>query len=279
MGERNYTMAENNIRIDRELKNPKLRALLATRMDLGTATAQDHKKIQANLEEIVREVVENASFLVPAEVSCEITKEKDGGLSIPAGTDISFVVFSDGKNSFIPVFSEIDEYKRWEAKADNVHAMTIDFVHLVNLLERSGGTEGLVLNPFSDNMMMSREIIVDWCNHFQLSKNGNVSNAISIDKAKDVYNLAPAPFQLMNTLCEAARNTPAINAMWLRGINLNGEDSYLLIVDFEGNRNTTFAALGEASRKFLGEKPLHIVPRDDGFGGKATEGANPIYTK
>ncbi|MGN0683586.1 MAG: enhanced serine sensitivity protein SseB C-terminal domain-containing protein [Oscillospiraceae bacterium] len=269
----------NNIIIDQKLTNAKLRTLLGTRMTLGTATEKDVKKIQANLEEIVVEIVENASFLVPAEIPCEPVKQKDGTLAVPSNTEISFVIFSTGENQkYIPIFSDTEEFNKWD-KSEKIHAFTIDFTHMVSLLEQSGGTEGLVLNPYSDNMMMNRNVVLKWREQFQIMKNGSASHAISIDKANEVYNLNPYPFQLMNTLCEAARSNADIKQMWLRGINLNNEDSYLLVVDYAGDRKKNFDALGEAAKKFLGDKPLHIVPFDDGFGGKAVQGANPIYTK
>ncbi len=270
----------DNIRIDRELRNPKLKELLAVRMEIGKSGNKDEKKLQDTLEQIVAEIVERASFLVPAEINTEPIKEKDGGLSIPASTDLSFTIFSLSETQkFIPIFSDNENLAHWQNKADSIHTVTMNFPSLALLLGQSSGDEGLVLNPYSDNMMIKRDMALKWYEQFQIARNGSASSVISLDKAKDVYTLNPYPFQLSNVLCEAARKTPAINAMWLRGISLNGENSYLLVVDFTGDRWKAVSPLGEAARKFLDNKPLHIVPLDEGFGGKAVQGTSPIYTK
>lgn len=271
----------DTVKIDRVLNNKTLRDLLDTRMDIGAGGNKEREKLQSTLESIVAEIVENAKLLVPVEIAEEPVKDKDGGMCIPASCDVTFVIFSqdNNKQKFIPIFSDTEAYNKWENRAENVHAMTVDFPSLANLLQRSADGEGLVLNPFSDNMMIKHEVALNWFEQFQVARNGSSSHAIPASMAEQVYNLNPYPFQLMNTLCEAARNTPAIKSMWLRGINLNNEESYLLIVDFTGDRQKAVSPLGEAARRFLGNMPLHIVPLDEGFGGKAAKGVNPIYTK
>lgn len=270
----------DTVKIDRVLNNKKLKDLLADRMKLGTNGNKDKEKLNAALEKIVVEVVENAKFLVPVELAVEPVKDKDGGLCVPTSANVTFVIFSlDEKQRFIPIFSDTETYNKWEDKAANVHAMTMDFPSLANLLEKSALDEGLVLNPFTDNMMIKHDMALKWFEQFQIARNGTASHAIPASMADKTYNLNPYPFQLSNVLCEAARGTPSINAMWLRGINLNNDESYLLIVDFTGDRQQAISPLGEAARKFLGDKPLHIVPLDEGFGGRAAKGAAPIYTK
>ncbi len=268
----------DTVKIDRELSNEKLKELLAARIEFGTNG--DKEKLNATLQEIVAEMVENAKFLVPVELNAEPVKDKDGELCVPASENVTFVIFSlDEKQRFIPIFSDTETYGKWEDKAANVHAMTLDFPSLASLLEKTALDEGLVLNPFTDNMMIKHDIALKWFEQFQIARNGAARHAIPASMADSVYSLNPYPFQLSNVLCEAARSTPAINAMWLLGINLNNEDSYLLIVDFTGDRQKTISPLGEAARKFLGSKPLHIVPLDGGFGSRASKGVTPIYTK
>lgn len=272
-------MADNNIRVDADIKNPALSEYLGMRIAIGGNEKPDEKAVNENLEKIVAEIVERAMFLVPAELENEPIKDKDGKLSVPAASAISFVVFSDGNGKkYIPIFSDMEQVARWD-KASNIHMFTMDFEQVISILSQMGGEEGLVLNPYSDNLMMKRSMVMKWHEQLQISRKGHASHAISTDMADKAYALNPYPFQLMNTLCAAARENEKINAMWLRGIKLNDEHSYLLVVDFTGDRQAALSPLGEAAKKYLGDKPLHIVPKDDGFGGKVVEGITPIYTK
>lgn len=271
-------MADNNIRVDADIKNPELSEQLAVRKAICSSEKTDGKAVKENLGKIVSEIVERATFLVPAEIECEPTKDKNGISSVPASIPISFVVFSDGSQKYIPIFSDNEQVARWD-KAANIHMFSMNFEQIIHILDQMGGDEGLVLNPYSDNLMMKRSMIMQWHEQLQISRQGHASHAISPDMADKAYALNPYPFQLMNTLCAVARENENINAMWLRGIKLNDEHSYLLIVDFTGDRQSALPPLGEAAKKFLGNKPLHIVPRDEGFGGKVVEGVTPIYTK
>lgn len=271
-------MADNTIRVDADIKNPALSEQLAVRKTICSSGKPDSKTVNENLEMIVSEIVERATFLVPAELECEPTKDNNGNMSVPASAPISFVVFSDGNQKYIPIFSDNEQVAHWD-KASDIHVFSMNFEQLIHILDQMGGDEGLVLNPYSDNLMMKRSMIMKWHEQLQISRRGHASHAISIDMADKAYALNPYPFQLMNILCAAARENENINAMWLRGIKLNDEHSYLLIVDFTGDRQAALSPLGEAAKKFLGDKPLHIVPKDDGFGGKVVEGITPIYTK
>lgn len=272
-------MAENII-VDRKIRNPKLSEHLAVRKTMMQNKVSDEKRVTENLENIARELVENATYLVPAEIPGEPVKEKDGSLSVHASTNINFVIFSlNNGRKYLPVFSDMEQVEKWSGKADNVHMFTMDFEHVAHILQQMEEDVGMVLNPYTDNLMMKRAMVMKWYETFQIAKNGHANHAIPVEMAGSAYALNPYPFQLSNTVCEAAKNVPSINALWLRGIKFNEEHSYLLVVDFTGDRQTALAPLGEAAKKFIGGKPLHIVQRDDGFGGKVVEGITPIYTR
>lgn len=266
----------DNIRVDCDLKNDKIKNLLEQR---ATAAKSDPKAVNAVLEKIATEIVEHASFLVPAELAVEPTKDNNGNLSVPSSANISFVIFSlDAQRRYLPVFSTMAELDKWQ-KPDNVHMFKMDFEHIVHILQQLDSDVGLVLNPYTDALLMKRPMVMKWHEQLQISRNGHASHTIPIEMADKAYALNPLPFQMMNVLCDTARKNPAVNALWLRGIKLNEEHSYLLVVDFTGDRQAALSPLGEAARKFLGNKPLHIVPHDEGFGGKVVEGITPIYTK
>lgn len=272
-------MAENII-VDRRITNPSLSEHLAVRRTMMENKVSDQKSVTENLENIAREIVEKSTFLVPAEIAGEPVKEKDGSLSVPASVNITFVIFSlDTGKKYLPVFSDMEQVEKWNGKADNVRMFTMDFEHIANILQQMDEDVGMVLNPYTDNLMMKRAMVLKWYETLQISKNGHANHAIPVEMAGSAYALNPYPFQLSNVVCEAAKGVPSINALWLRGIKFNDEHSYLLVVDFTGDRQAAFAPLGEAAKKFIGSKPLHIVQRDDGFGGKVVEGITPIYTK
>ena len=60
----------------------------------------------------------------------------------------------------------------------------------------------------------------------------------------------------------------------------DGEESYLMIVDFEGvARKDLFEGIAEAAAPHLKEKILDLVPYSENFGRDAARKVTPFYTK
>ncbi len=135
-----------------------------------------------------------------------------------------------------------------------------------------------MINPFSDNMTVSREITLKWLEKKQMMVNGHAQHVISPDSKYEFHSLSPYPMLLSNKLCETAKSLP-VNKMWLRGINLEGNDGYLLVVDFTGDRMATFTELGNSAKQFLSNKSLHMIDCKEKFGKIAIENNIPIFSK
>lgn len=270
-------MANNIVRINDTVSNPKLRELL---VEFKQKHDTDKNAAVKVLNELANEFVFSAKVLCPVQLSAEPVKQ-NGVLTAKSGSQVSFMLLSENDKSYLPLFTDNDEYSKWSFGVENPpYTLVLDFSGIAAIFESNAACSALVLNPYSDNLLIQREMIIKWNEDAQIKQHGHARHTITADTPAEVYALNPYPMLLSNKLCETAKGLPGINAMWLRGIKLNGEDGYLLLADLsEDGNNGIFKALGECATPLLDGKALHIVTTDNDFGKKNVDNVLPIYSK
>lgn len=269
-------MPEIKMKIVEDLKNPKMRELLDKRRSIDE---NDFEAISASMEQIANEIINSSPLLLALQPSKPPIKDDSGEFTLEKGTSISFDLLSAGDdNRYLPVFTSTEDYEKWTDRGNSV-PVQVGFDNVASMLEQNTGCDGAVVNPFSDNLLIPRPLLIRWYEQKQIINQGHANHVITSDTPVETYAPNPYPMLLSNKLCETAKTLPEVNKLWLRGAKLNGEDSYLLVADFNGDRRTVFKALGDSSKPHLGKMPLHIVELDEGFGKSVTENVLPIYTK
>ena len=265
----------NNRYIDQKLESPTMRDLLAKRKSADPSDKQAINEVMGNL---IYEIVMQAKFLSVVTFSKEPVYDIDGTRILAPQSEITFTMLNNTNGEhFFPVFSENSEMDKWE-NAKIEHTIYVNFDNLAIMIERNKNCGGFVINPFSDNMTISRDIVIKWLEKKQVLQNGHAQHVITPDSQYEFHTLNPYPMQLSNKLCEEAKEL-SVNTMWLRGITLNGDNGYLLVVDFDGERSAVFGQLGNSAKQFLGGKSLHMVDAKEHFGKLAVENIIPIYSK
>ncbi len=273
-------MPQNNLKLNEEIHNPKLREVFDRRAAISAdgKNVPDKKVYSDIMGEIADELIMRAKLLVPVSLSREPEVRENGEIFVSGNTDVTFMMLSSHDQHFLPVFTDVDELKKW--KIEKVpYTVTVGFDNVASMLESIGKCSGVAVNPFSDDMVVSRQLFLHWYEKKQIMTQGHANHVINGDTPVEVFVPSPYPMELSNKLCETARQNHNVSKIWLRGIKLNGEDGYLLVVDFKGDRKKLFSAFGDCAKPFLGARALHIVALDDGFGKTAVENAMPIYSK
>ena len=57
------------------------------------------------------------------------------------------------------------------------------------------------------------------------------------------------------------------------------DESWLLVVDFKGDKNEIFREINDAARNYLGMRYLDMIAYDDEFATKSVENHKPFYDK
>lgn len=269
-----------NLKINVDIKNNALNKLLEQRRTLDKNDLKATNELSARL---ATEIVMNAKFLAVVNFNKEPVKdEKTGELVLQEGTNMNFVLLDSSDSAkngkYFPVFTDKNAIDTWNGVSD-YYTVQVGFENLAGLILTSDTCDGMVVNVGTDSLVIERNVIAGWHERKQIVEKGHADNVITNNTPLEIYPANPYPIQLSNKLCEVAKSAKDINRLWLRGITLNGEKGYLLVVDFSGDRQAVFSKLGGAGKEFLGRMPLHLVPFGDEFGRNAVDKVEPIYTK
>lgn len=263
------------LNIDKDLNNSELNDLLEKRKNLN----KDDKKAVSEISvKLANEIVMIAKFLAVVKFTKDPV-EKNGELELAEGTNMNFTLLDSEKSGkYFPVFSDKNAVEKWNGVPE-YHTVQIAFDDIARLILTNDSFSGMVLNAGTDTLVIERKVIAGWNERKQIAQKGHADNVITNNTPLEIYPANPYPLQLSNKLCETAKGINGVNRLWLRGITLNGEEGYLLVVDFSGERQPIFSKLGEAGKGFLGRMPLHLVPYGDKFGQNAVDKVVPIYSK
>lgn len=265
----------NKYRINEKLEPQELHKLLTTRR----ATAEDDTASQNKLmDAIATEIVMKANFVCAVKISPEPIKENDGTYKLDDNAKVSFMLLENEKfGKIFPVFTDDSELEKCDAFGEHYTIIT-DFDYISGVIADGGACEGMMINPFDDNLFISRNAVSKWREKKQVLRTGRANHIITGNTPVDVYTPNPYPLKLSNKLCEIAKKLPEVNALWLRGITLNGDQGYLLVINAQ-QPERFYDIFGIAGKEFIGKFPLHIVPLNGDLGRKATLNVLPIYSK
>ena len=120
---------------------------------------------------------------------------------------------------------------------------------------------------------MSRQLLADLSGR---------SNPITVEKTTQVLIGEPAdyPHGLVEAVRTLLKTMREVKKAWLLFMQKDGEQSFLIVVDFQGDHRKIFDAIGQAATSHL--KPgqfIDMVPFGDGFGRNAVKNHKPFYKK
>lgn len=130
------------------VENPRLKGLLAGRFDTDVLDIA---------ELIRRELAGNAIFLVMAEF--ELTDAERARRMVQENSVMEFPYLNtpDGEG-YQPVFTDWNELKAWEREEGMApSAVLMGIGEVLSLIKKNHVLHGLVVNPFTDNLIMDRD--------------------------------------------------------------------------------------------------------------------------
>ena len=256
---------ERNLHTDERLEKQKIAEFLAQRVAVRSEGTEKQKEL---INGLIEELVMNTLFIAPVTLSGEGDAQQ-----------VSFQMVRSPKGEhFFPAFTSSDDLEKW---VDIIAPRTIQltFDNYAVMLANNSNIGGLVINPFSDNFAVDKRLVAQWFERKQMIVQGHSNHVITNDSTYEIYAPDPYPSELSDKLCEAAKEMPGVERVWLRGINLDGRDAYLAVVDMTGDKQKLIPMLGDAVRGLLNGKFIHFVEYATGFGEDAVKDVQPIYAK
>lgn len=210
-----------------------------------------------NINAFFEELVMNAHFLVAVKFSEFPNDVGDGTVVFENDADMEFqVLTSKDDKIYYPIFTDWNELNKFIK--EDINTIIIDFDKCISLIENNN-VSGIVINPFGENMILERKMLM-----FLKAKKDNMRNGISkqrVSKGTKVILGEPKnyPTRMIEAIKRCLEPNKSVKKVWLRLMVRNREQSYLLIVDFDGKQDEVFQNIANAARPYLEGMNLDLV--------------------
>lgn len=267
-------MERGNIDVNKPVENPKLIEFLDKRNQISP---QD-EGWDSLMNNILQYIAEEGTFLAVTHFDkSNIHNNGDGTSTIQKDTVIQFESLStnDGKTYF-PFYTD------WKNLRDNpnhsigeIETMILTFEDVYTFSKKNTGA---VLNPFSHNLLLENSLLE---NMKKVLDERNNSHRSQIEIKQDTKVMLGEPKDYPITMVEAIKNYAKTNdnikKIFLKLMLMEGKQSFLLIVDFKGDRNIIFDQLFQVAQPYIPKEMfLYVIPYSEEFGKNAADN-KPFY--
>ena len=277
--------------INKPVENPALSELLRKRAEC--IEAKDQPGYSEVMGQISEELCMRSRLLALVQFSDRPTNNGDGTATFEKGTTVGFVLLSESNGAaWQPVFTDWEELFKWpHLKEEETPPQTLilDFDQLSGMLGASENVMGFVVNPFTDNLLVPREIIASWAKTKEQilsapkTETHIVKGGIDIlkkDTKVRIGDPAEYPQELVDALTECALADGSITRLWLRQVQFEGrEPEYLVAAEAEKEEQALFDAIGAAARGHLGGMTVVVVGASSELGRKSSEDCEPFFSR
>ena len=267
-------MAEN---ILPELKNDELVATM------NAVKANETKETQSAF---VTAAIK-AKYFTPVDIidATGAPLEGSGKIEIPKDAKFNFKLLKNQKGEqFFPLFTDINEYQKWN-KSDKIKAIVVTFPQMADLVSKQPNTSGFVINPMSQNMIFTRELLDNLLKAIGQNMTKTNTNAPPEGKQQITFQLgkpANIPDSVIASFNKTLAKNPEVKKVYLLMIKQNEKEHYLFVLDIdaEPEKCTKIAeSLCATARLFLSKFPVVAAPYNSPYGQNADKVTEPFYVK
>lgn len=265
-----------DIDVNKPVENPELIALFDRRSALSTS---DPAFAQI-MNEIFGYIANEAAFLTVIHMDKENIKPTGDGVGVlKKSTSVTFEMLMAPDNSvFIALFTDWQNLRKWDRFATGeVSTMIMTFDQIFGLMRDN--VAGIAINPFSDNLIITRPQLFHMKEVKDLNENGHTTRVIQEETKVMIGEPKVYPQQMVDAICAYAKTNRNIKAIYLKHMIQGAEQSFLLAVDFKGNRDEVFGNIARAGQPYLPQGMYIDMIAADSDLFKAASDGKPFYKK
>lgn len=258
--------------INEPVNNPRIQGLM--RQAAGNPTEEI-----MNL--VYEELAMNARFLSVMMLSKEPVQKEDGTAVFEQDSvmQLPLLTAPDG-GKFYPAFTDWNELSKWREILEP-KTLLLNFDDYVALTLRNEDIKGMVINPFSENMMVERPLLEHLRQKKDMLLHGKTVQQIDKNEKISMTDAAEFPVEMVEAIIKELEQEACVEKAWLRLMKHNEEVSYLFVADIAlvGNQETVFERVANAARPYLNGMCIKMIAYQKEFGKNAVEGVAPFYKK
>lgn len=229
-----------------------------------------------DLNHMIDEVMK-ADFLCPMMMDVKEKPDENGMVTLKESTMIQFSMISNTNNeNFFLAFTDWYELKKWQdvPQQQTVIMHFEDYASLV--LNKDGHASGFVINPFHENKLFTKDLIANLKK--QLDERTYVEKE-HVEKGETITYGEPKdyPKEMVQALKKAGKKLKDVHAIYLQFMIRNDEESWLIIVDHDGDSNMIFDQLAKVTMPYRKGFPMYFVPLNDDFSMGVVQAIEPFY--
>ena len=218
--------------------------------------------------EILEEIIMKANFL--SYINSNELESTFGNINFN-------VLKTDDNKTYLPAFTDLEELSKWGIPA-NMNTITLNFDDYAEIILDNDSIDGLVINPFGDYYIISKEGLKELK---EMKKERLKINEIRIETNSKILISEPKhyPTIMMEAITNCCNDLGNINKAWLLEMMTEKDKSWLLVLDFEGDKNYIFSKISQAARNYLGNMYLDMLPYEDDFARNSVQNHKAFYSK
>lgn len=264
-------VGESMIDLNQPITNPELKKYIAQMQANDT---------DENVGQVFQEIAMNAQFLGVVVLSQEPERTADGKVTIKPDTRIQLPMLTSMENqNFYPAFTDWDELNKWEQISERPSTMMFTFDDYAHMVLEDKNVEGIVINPFGENLIIDRGMVEELKAKKDIVTKGFAERQFTEGEEVLLGDPKEYPEDMIQDIIDYMKQKEEISQAWLRLLVKGEEQSYLLVVDFEGEASNVFPEISDIARPHLMNQYLDMVPYRSELGQKATENVLAFYVK
>ena len=227
-------------------------------------------KSDSSKETLFFEALLQAKFLCPVQTDTgNLAKNTDGSIALSEDTPVSFVSIADSSGAqYLMAFTDRNELAKW-SQGKYHQTMVYAYNDYKGLLMPGDMPyQGVVINPFSDNVVLGKEVFSDG-NLQKVTARGQESLMIGLPK--------DYPTSMVEKLKQYFHKTRLVEIAFLLWMARGEEAGYLLVLGTKTSPQQLFPQIGEICKPYLNNKLLDMVLLNSAFGQSAVEDQLPFY--
>lgn len=243
------------------------------------ARAKYQEELDAIMKRLLTEVVLGARLLSVIQVPEPAREGSDGNPVLSGAAMVGFPMLNgpDG-GQYYPAFTDVEALDRWTSFDRKTHqTILLNFDDYASMILDRDDAGGLVINPFGDNLLLDREnlrtlrekkrLLIDGYAKHEVKKNTEIRLGVPED----------CPEEMLLDIGLCAKKDPNIRALWFGTMEREGDRSYLLIVDSQGDADAAIEEMAAAAVPHLKGRYIDMIPLSSEFIKNAVENAEPFY--
>lgn len=258
--------------VNTPVTNPELVVAIKEVQENSTPETQDN---------LINEVMK-AHFIAPVNISpVPGPSDETGSVTLNEKTTISFNIIENTANQqFFLAFTDWEELGKWH-KSEKQQTLILTFDDLAAMvLDEKGNSDGFVINPYGGNIVFNRGLVKALRDEKERRANGGVvEHEVKKDTSVQLGQPRVYPQELVNAISDHLKKQKNVQAAYLQLMVKDGEQSYLVVVDFTGDRRALFDGIAKVAMPHLNGMFIDLVPMNSDFGLNATRSVEPFYKK